>query len=197
MLYLYIRSTHVIRSRCLYTPNYGATTAAHRRPTVVARGVYYRAGIGPLAARHHNKIELTLFRNCLRNCFTQRNLACTVWIYWAATLQRTVAALHIQLSQPLLTCAVGVDWTTGANTWGTCKSLLALAIWIHWAAELCLDAVRYSHLLELALRLELNVVHVVLFCVEHLNYLFSLFSYTVNIRMNLQVTRVSNTSFFT
>ena len=119
------------------------------------------------------RLTLTI-RNCLSNCFLQCNLACTVWIYWAAALKRPVAALRIQLSQSLLTCARWVNWATGLFTWRCCQSLLALAIWIHRAAELSLNAVLYIHCLELALRLELNVVHVVLFCVEHLNYFFFL-----------------------
>ena len=171
----------------------GAPVPPHRRPAVMARASRYQNDIGPLSYRPRSEIRLTLIRNCLRNCFLQRDLACTVWIHWAAALQRTISTLGIQFSQSLLTCAVGIDWTAGALTGCSCKSLLALAIWVDRTTQLSLHAVLNTHLLELALRLELNVVHVVLFCVEHLNYFFSFFSFSVNIRLNFQLTRVSTT----
>jgi len=114
-LYLYIRSTHNICGRILCTHNNNGPYARHRRHAVVARANQCRGTIDPIAPRPYSEIDLTLqcwrniifhdhhigdwittiICNCLRNCLTQCYLACTVWIHWAATLQRTISTLSI------------------------------------------------------------------------------------------------------
>jgi len=170
-LYLYIRSTHLIRGRILCAHNAGAPVPAHRRPAVVARATRYRFDIGPLSDRCYPLSSL--FCNCFCNCLTQCNLACTVWIYWATALNHTTiqCCAHPLFLQPLLALAVGVDWTAGALAGCGCKALLALAVWVHRATELGLWAVRHIDVGEhFAVLGELNVIHGVLI-------FFSLFSY--------------------
>jgi len=112
-LYLYIRSTHLIRGRILYAHNAGAPASAHRRPAVVARAAQYRSDIGPLSDRYYPLSSL--FCNCLRNCLTQCDLACTVGIHWATALNHTTiqCCAHTPFLQPLLALAVGVDGSAG------------------------------------------------------------------------------------
>jgi len=132
-LYLYIRSTHNIRGRILYTHNNGALVSARIRPAVMARANRCQDTIDPIAPRPCSEVNLLsdqTFCNfssttistvdSLRNCLTQCDLACTVGIHWAATLQRTISTLGIQFRQSQLTCARWVNWTTCLATWRCC-----------------------------------------------------------------------------
>ena len=112
----------------------------------------------------NHRIDDRLLGNQLGSCLTQCDLACTVWIHWATALHHTTIGngTRCLLTQALLASTVWIDWTAGALTRRRCKSLLTCTVRIDRATKLCLNAVLNIDFLELALRLELNVVHVVL-----------------------------------
>ena len=178
---MYIRSTHNIRGRILCIHYNSGPYPARIRHAVVARANRCQGTIDPIAPRPCSEVDLrsdqtfcnfssttigTVLCNCLRNCLTQRDLACTVWIDRATALHHTTirSSTCCLLSQPLLASTVWIDWTAGALSRRRCQALLTSAIWIDRTTQLSLHAVINTHLLELTLRLELNVVHVVEIC---------------------------------
>ena len=156
-LYLYIRSTHNIRGRILYTHNNSVPSTARIRPAVMARANRCQGTIVPIAPRHCSEVDLlldqtfcnfggttigTVLCNQLGSCLTQCDLACTVGIHWATALYHTaiqrLARCLFQQSQ--LASTRWIDWTTGLTTWCRCEPLLASTVWINRATQLCLVA---------------------------------------------------------
>ena len=179
---MYIRSTHNIRGRILCTHYNSGPYPARIRHAVVARANRCQGTIDPIAPRPCSEVDLlsdqtfckfsgttisTMLCNKLRSRLTQCDLACTVWIHWATALSHTTirSSTCCLLSLRLLASTVWIDWTAGALSRRRCQALLTSAIWIDRTTQLSLHAVSYTiDLCELALRLELNVVHVVEIC---------------------------------
>ena len=132
-----------------------------------------RPDIALISGRYRIDADLLSALLCgkLFSCCTQCNLTCGIWIHWAAALNHTAIQrlARCLLQQPQLASTRWIDWTSGALARSRCESLLASAVWINRATQLCLVAELNIDLLELSARGECFVVHVVLFCVEHLN----------------------------
>ena len=103
------------------------------RPDIALISGRYRIDADPRSA---------LLCNKLFGCSTQCNLTCGIWIHWATALNHTAIQrlARCLFQQPQLASTRWIDWTTGALARSRCEPLLALAVWINRAAQLCLVA---------------------------------------------------------